>query len=1407
LLGRFCARTAFWFFIAFTLFVCAVFAGLKYGLMPNLAAYEADLQRRVSEATGMDVAATSIRGGWSGFSPFLEMEGVEFREPSRVTSAKRTPGEIALKLPLVRASLSIPYLVFGQPRFSELYVVRPELSLRRAADGYIYFAGRALNRPNRETDDGRLLNWLLDQPSIEIHQASLTWQDDTTPAPALTFSDVGIHIEKSLGRHILGAVATPPHALATKVELRGRVRIEQDDGYWRIEGSAYAAAVDANLGELRRHLNVPDNWQSGVGTVRTWVDLDNAALVGRAKNSEAKVDNTASFINPVAAVVADVHIINARAQLGDDAAPLNIAKLAGRLEYKRLDGGFQVGSKKLEFSTREGVVSPAADFSVALRNAGLPSEPNRASGEITANGIDLKVVTSLVEYFPIGRELRQLAAKFGLRGEVKAARFAWTGPVAKPITYQVKGTLANFAANANDRIPGVSGFSGSVEGSEKGGRFTVAAKTMAIDAPVMFREVLVFDAVDGRGNWAVSAKDVEVGFDQLKFTNKDLTAELTGKVVRPRVVDGVVLPIEKQAGTLDVTLKVGRVAATRIPGYLPNGMAKSREFLEWALRDGRLENIDLSIIGDVYQFPYHNGVGGKFSTTANLVDVDLRYAENWPPVNDINATLTLDNTAIRASIGSARIFSARVRKTEINFPDVYVKPFLLSIIGEADARAEDVSRFLRESPMVDGVGAFTRYLALDGPGKLNINLTLPLAVTPETVAQSGKPAPKLELSGRYSLLRGGAKLNIGPAISNLSGSINFTQSSVKSSAIVGSAFGSPLNVNITGGGEAGVVTEFVARADVQQLGDLIPFRMPSQVVGTSDVIGRLTSTAAGLEIAVDASLVGVTSTLPSPLAKRADEARRLRLTMSAVGQTNERIRVTLAGGAVDGDGRSAGASENPESRIEARFQRRFDAGGVSQFYGGLASVGMPVSEISIPEGLWLAGKMRQLDFDEWVRAVARFYPREKSAGVGGAGAAASRESPIAGFDFALGRLVAYGRPFADLTIRGRQSTDRSNPTWAMSVASKDAEGDFTWRPSANNERGAVRARLKRLVIAEEVAADTAPVQTATTVATSSEQELPALDILADEFTFKDRWLGKLELRATPQIDNWRIDQLLISNGHARADMNGSWLRYGDPFAPPRAGLVKSLTKMNMKVESNNLNALFNQFGFGDYMRGGRGSLEGTLSWPGHVYQYQAASLSGAFRVEAEKGQFAKIPAGAGKLLGLISLQSIPRRLSFDFRDLFSEGFAFDKIDGDLSITDGIMFAKKFEISGPAADVKMVGDVSLPTERQNLTMTVAPRLSGVAAVGAGLLVNPLVGLGVLLGGEALKNPIERVLAVQYSVTGTWDNPQVERTGRVTAPVEPAKGANAATTENSRVNPTPPTAAPGKQVDEPNKKKAL
>ena len=142
---------------------------------------------------------------------------------------------------------------------------------------------------------------------------------------------------------------------------------------------------------------------------------------------------------------------------------------------------------------------------------------------------------------------------------------------------------------------------------------------------------------------------------------------------------------------------------------------------------------------------------------------------------------------------------------------------------------------------------------------------------------------------------------------------------------------------------------------------------------------------------------------------------------------------------------------------------------------------------------------------------------------------------------------------------------------------------------------------------------------------------------------------------------------------------------------------------------------------------------------------------------------------------MLSLQSLQRRLTLDFRDLFGEGFAFDEITGDVRIQNGIMKSDNLRIAGPAARVAISGEADIAKETQQLKVRVQPTLSAGVSVGAAvlLLANPIVGAAVgagsLLAQKVLQDPIEQIFAYEYAVSGGWTDPQVERTGRQPAAV--------------------------------------
>ena len=135
----------------------------------------------------------------------------------------------------------------------------------------------------------------------------------------------------------------------------------------------------------------------------------------------------------------------------------------------------------------------------------------------------------------------------------------------------------------------------------------------------------------------------------------------------------------------------------------------------------------------------------------------------------------------------------------------------------------------------------------------------------------------------------------------------------------------------------------------------------------------------------------------------------------------------------------------------------------------------------------------------------------------------------------------------------------------------------------------------------------------------------------------------------------------------------------------------------------------------------------------------------------------QVQPGVGRLLGLLSLQSLPRRLSLDFKDLFSNGFAFDKISATVKIERGIMRSDNFKMAGPAADVSIKGETNLQKETQHLFVNVSPRISDSISLAA-LAGGPLAGAVAFLAQKVLKDPFNKIVSTDYEIIGTWDNPK-------------------------------------------------
>lgn len=459
------------------------------------------------------------------------------------------------------------------------------------------------------------------------------------------------------------------------------------------------------------------------------------------------------------------------------------------------------------------------------------------------------------------------------------------------------------------------------------------------------------------------------------------------------------------------------------------------------------------------------------------------------------------------------------------------------------------------------------------------------------------------------------------------------------------------------------------------------------------------------DIVFDSTLLGLASDLPPPLAKSAADSIPFKFERRVTGAQQDRVVVTLG------------------SIVSAQLARRQD-GAQTIVERGTVTLGGGSAAEPERKGLWISGGLKSLDLGQW-------FPLIKSTQAAG-------NYEIAGLDVKFGTLDMFGRRFHDLAIAG----SAQGGVWQATVAGTELVGEVAWRSQA---KGNVTARMKSLVIPPKIPGRPAPAPD------KDPPELPALDIVAESFQVNQSSLGRLELTAVPDGRDWKLERLRVTNPESTLNIDGVW----------QGWLTQPRTQVNLRLETSDIGKLLVRLGYPEGIKRGVAKLEGPLSWAGNPSELDYATLSGNLVVEASKGQFVKLDPGIGKLLGVLSLQSLPRRLSLDFRDIFTEGLAFDEIVGTAKVNRGIATTENFRILGPAVRVQMTGDVDLNAETQKLQVKVFPSLSDSLSVAGAFAAGPVAGIAAFVAQKLLKDPLNQLVAYEYFVSGTWADPQVSK----------------------------------------------
>ncbi|MFH1494221.1 MAG: YhdP family protein [Pseudomonadota bacterium] len=568
----------------------------------------------------------------------------------------------------------------------------------------------------------------------------------------------------------------------------------------------------------------------------------------------------------------------------------------------------------------------------------------------------------------------------------------------------------------------------------------------------------------------------------------------------------------------------------------------------------------------------------------------------------------------------------------------------------------------------------------------------------------------ISVTGSYLFQNNKVMLGEGmPALDQVNGELQFTGSSVVIPGLSAQLLGGPANIKaVTRQGVIQIGAN--GKATVEGLSKAFPHPMLQHLQGSASWNASIALRKKLANAVFTSNLKGLSSSLPLPLNKSALDSVMLRLERKTSVLDQDVISFSYGNVLT---AQLARSQQNGQMKVQRGAIR----------LGGGGPVDLPKN------GIWLNGSLPYLDIDHW---------REFSNGKGGNGEGFA----IDGANLKLSVLDAYGKRFRDMSVNAW----RLDGGWQAALESQEMSGSVNWKPGGT---GKVSGRFQSLSIPSA-----APPKLSEPGTAAESTEFPSLDIIAENFSIRNNQLGRLELVAAPSGRDWRINKLKLNTPETSLSLDGVWQDW----------LQQPKSQFNLQLETSDIGKLLARVGHPDSVKGGKAELKGQLSWNGSPADIHYPSLSGNLSLEAHKGQFLKIEPGIGKLLGILSLQALPRRITLDFRDVFSEGFAFDDISMNVKASQGVVSSSDFKMDGPAAKVSMQGETSLASETQKLRVRVVPVLSDTVSGAVALLGGPVVGLTTLLVQKVLKDPIGQIIAYEYSITGTWDNPVVTKLKR-------------------------------------------
>ena len=1302
-----------WMLLAVLIILMAVLSSIFRSLTPWAKEYKGEVEHHLSSLIGQPVTIQTMETGWYWFQPVLKLDKVTLGESGN-----------NFRIDKLLVGINIFKSLWNwQIQPGVLYIDDMHLNLREKENHWTIdgVATDSLNSSEMTPEKTKqILIWLSQQEHLIIKHVSAYFH--FSDGGLIPVDGLNVSIANRGGHYKFKGEARLAQTSSTNFQLLGDGYFDQDH-FEDIEGKFYFSAKNI----------VPAQWQSlfpkatehlegGKGHINLWFDVHHGAVssvqaqISFQRLAWKLLNNQQSQLIQSFFANLSWKPTNLGWQLQADPIKLRIGSVTWPenkvlLKYNKEQQTYQLFIKSIII---ESLFSNAINWPKSIQSV-LDMKPKGILQDTQVLvSTNISVIPPIPDFSSDAANdyleplfSKPLSATQDEPDELQKSKEDFSAN-----DYSINYVLTRFEQlewNAKDTIPQVKNLSGVINWQPDQGRLELDSENISMKVEGYPEQTL--SLLNGSFDWKELSDGFRVSMERLVISQPELTLSMQG------AIDQVT---RQSIGHIRLGAEFSGKNWQQWIAFLPKKYLKPKLYL-WLNHDvKRIANASgrVRVNGWAKDFPFDNN-SGEFIIESYASGGEIAINSKWQVVKEIDGYIHLKNRNLNIDIVHANFQGVPAQQMHLSINDIGKNKENLLVTGKIDALVQKMMNYVMASPLRKKL-SLLKMLSMKGSAFLDLSVQVPLYPENDEVLAKGNLTFK---NNTIKIMHELGQF----AVRNLSGGLMFNETGITDSYLFASILGHPMNIKIQSVKLPKPATTIAINGEctVDSLKNQFKLPLLTLVDGSLDVnaVLKLSDKPAESDsISFNSSLEGLDINLPAPVGKKSNEKAPLEL----IFELNSKKTMRLRG--------------NYDNRLSTDLLFKNSKDGYSFDSGQLRLGSANAVDQKLP-GLAIVGVLKGFDLKEWKNVYNQF----SSAKTGD-----SILKNLRIIHVTIEKLHFLKQQFNALRVKAKILP---NKDWAFSLQQKNIAADLIYRSPMNELSGHVHyLNLDKIDNAGATFIEKTPMHP---------NQIPNLNLRIDNFSIGKIQIGDITLKSKSTVEQWKMDYCQITSPFYQFNVQGEWTQKEN----------LNQTNLDVKLNITNLAKTLERWNVTPAVHAKKGYMEFHGGWKKSLHQFSLSSLKGSMYLQLKNGRITHLSKETeekldlGKLLSILSLQTIPRRLQLDFSDLAHQGYSFDIFQGNFIVNKGIMGTQDSYLDGPVAYASMKGDLDLVKHTYDLNLKISPHITASLPVVATIAGGPVAGVAAWVANKIINQSMQKISGYSYKISGPWNEPVVQQLGIV------------------------------------------